>query len=272
MSVSLKNIGGLQSIVSYSAAAGAPPPFNTKSLELDGTGDAFKGQLTEAQIEQVITNSHTYSIWVKADWDASFTMIGYTDTGSFVAGSFKLNYTYFNAFVDALSITGKFSNSNWTTTTLINHASTDDASAWVHFCVTQTRGAGTGDAGSYVLYINGVAQAPLATPSGGYQAATEVSTGCGIAFGANNSAGTIGENMTGKIDEIGIWVVALDADAVTAIYNAGVPTDLTVNSGNYDNAARLKYYWRLEDDAVDTKGNSDGATVGDPSFSTDLPE
>ena len=78
--------------------------------------------------------------------------------------------------------------------------------------------------------------------------------------------------MTGKIDEIAIWSTGLDADAVAAVYNSGVPTDLTKDAGNYDNSSDLQHYYRLEGNTTDTQGNSDGALSGDPVYSTDIPE
>jgi hypothetical protein len=259
------------------------PPFkgvaagftNTKSLSLDGTGDAFDPQFSTAQLQTLLRASHTYSIWVKMPWDASGTIIGYGDSGSFVAGGFKLDYLYFNSVVDAINVSGKFGGGAWTGTTLINNAATDDADAWVHFCITQTKGASSGDAGSYIFYINGsAATGSIATPTNAYQESTEVTSasGVGMLFGAEDAGGTAQGHMTGKIDEIAIWVVALDADAVAAIYNSGVPIDLTEDSGNYDNSNRLRYYYRLEDDKLDTQGNSNGTVAGNPAFSTDIPE
>ena len=68
----------------------------------------------------------------------------------------------------------------------------------------------------------------------------------------------------------------MDADAVTAIYNSGVPTDLTSDSGNYDNSGDLIGYWRMEENTgtsiADSSTNSNTATLTNgPTFSTDTP-
>ena len=46
------------------------------------------------------------------------------------------------------------------------------------------------------------------------------------------------------INEVAVWDVALDADAVSALYNSGVPLLPTSDSGNYDNSDSLMGYWR----------------------------
>ena len=51
----------------------------------------------------------------------------------------------------------------------------------------------------------------------------------------------------GNLDEIAIWDVALDADAITQIYNSGEPIDLSSDSGNYDNSGDLQHWWRMGD-------------------------
>ena len=64
------------------------------------------------------------------------------------------------------------------------------------------------------------------------------------------NAGVIGNlvgNSTyhsGLINEVAVWDVALDADAVTALYGSGTPLLPTSDSGNYDNSDNLVGYWR----------------------------
>jgi len=244
---------------------------NTKSLDLDGTGDFFDPQLSESELQAIYRDSHTMSVWVKMAWNVSSTIWGYGDTGGGVAGSFKVNYVYINAAVDAFQTSGKMGGGSTSSGLLINLVESDDASAWVHVCISQIKGATQNDAGSYKLYLNGANVYDGTTPSKDYQEATTVSSGRGLAFGAWNNNGTVSANTTGKIDNIAIWTTGLDDDAVAAIYNSGTPIDLTSNSGNYDNSSDLQHYWKLEDDTTDTQGNSDGALVGDPVYSTEVP-
>jgi hypothetical protein len=61
---------------------------------------------------------------------------------------------------------------------------------------------------------------------------------------------TYGNYFNGLINEVAIWDEALDADAVTALYNSGTPLDATTDSGNYDNSDRLQGYWRNDNDTT----------------------
>jgi hypothetical protein len=54
--------------------------------------------------------------------------------------------------------------------------------------------------------------------------------------------------MDGYIDELGIWDVALGAEAVAAIFNEGTPTPLTETVGAYTEVQSLIQYNRMGDD------------------------
>ena len=81
------------------------------------------------------------------------------------------------------------------------------------------------------------------------------------------------------MDEWGFWDdVALDADAVTALYNSGEPIDLSADSGDYDNSGDLTHWWRMGDGDTfttieDNEGSNDmemtNMTSGD--IETDVP-
>ena len=70
----------------------------------------------------------------------------------------------------------------------------------------------------------------------------------------------IGKSQTthanGKIDEVAIWDAALDADAVTAIYNSGTPIALDADDGNYDKSGDLQGWWRMGDGTEGASGNT----------------
>jgi hypothetical protein len=92
--------------------------------------------------------------------------------------------------------------------------------------------------------------------------------------------------FTGNIDEVAIWNAVLDADAVSTIYNSGVPIDLSIPSGNYDKERRLQGWWRMGDGTEGASGNTiydmssnsnDGTKSGTsganntPQYATDVP-
>ena len=82
-----------------------------------------------------------------------------------------------------------------------------------------------------------------------------------------------GDSAETQYNNFAIWDVALDADAVTAIYNSGTAIDLTSDSGNYDNSADLQLYYQFENNGTantdaDLSGTDYAITVaGDSNFS-----
>jgi hypothetical protein len=81
-----------------------------------------------------------------------------------------------------------------------------------------------------------------------------------------------GDGVATQYNDFAIWDVALDADAITAIYNSGTRIDLTKDSGNYDNSADLQLYYEFENNGTantnaDLSGSGYNITVsGDSGF------
>ena len=108
--------------------------------------------------------------------------------------------------------------------------------SWIHVCVSGDRD------GNYAIYINGT------TSTYGKAAATMANSSQNL---DNDDLLLIGkydlaseQHANGLIDEVAIWNVALDADAVAAIHTAGRNYGLTADTGNYDNSSALQAYWR----------------------------
>ena len=140
----------------------------------------------------------------------------------------------------------------------------DDDSAWYHVVTTWDTTA-DGGAGEIKLYVNSVLQETTAI--GGTWSGTLAAAD--IAKNSRSDAGY----FKGYIDEVAIYNLALDADAITAIYNSGVGINLTRDVGNYDNASDLTGYWKMEENTgttiVDSSGGSNtGTLINSPTFST----
>jgi len=136
--------------------------------------------------------------------------------------------------------------------------------SWVHIAIVAKP---TSD--RLTLYVDGSAES-IAQPAGDFNISS--STG---AIGRLNYVAA--HSMIGNIDEVGIWDVALSADDITAIYNDGVPNDLT-NSASYDTdrTGDLVGYWRLEEgtgtSTSDSSGNDNtGTLLNTPTWDTDVP-
>ena len=77
----------------------------------------------------------------------------------------------------------------------------------------------------------------------------------------------------GKIDEVAIWNVALNAADVTSLYNSGNGLNASANSGNYDNSADLIGYWKFNEGTgstlTDNTSNSNNGTLRNMDNSSD---
>jgi len=80
------------------------------------------------------------------------------------------------------------------------------------------------------------------------------------------------EYWNGSIDEVAVWSVALSASAVAAIYNGGIPVDLSSDKGAYDQSVSMSAWLRMGESAsydgtnwsiYDSSGNGvSGSTSG----------
>tara|TARA_Y100000296_G_C5030556_1_gene184602 strand:- start:11 stop:652 length:642 start_codon:yes stop_codon:yes gene_type:complete len=125
----------------------------------------------------------------------------------------------------------------------INFATTDlKDDAW-HF-IAVTLAGGSGVSSTVNLYIDGVLDQTL-TNTATYATVTDKKLKIG--YYVNDAESWTGAYYAGNIDEISIWNTTLDADAITALYNSGVPIDLSSDSGSYDNSSDLIHWWRMGD-------------------------
>ena len=102
------------------------------------------------------------------------------------------------------------------------------AGVWQHICATYT-------SGTQKVYVNG------SVVASGTDAYTITFYDQEVWIGKANFGGS---EFDGLINEVAVWDVALDADAVTALYGSGTPLLPTSDSGNYDNSDDLQGYWR----------------------------
>ena len=81
----------------------------------------------------------------------------------------------------------------------------------------------------------------------------------------DGTGSTASDFFDGKIDEVAVWNVALDAADVTALYNSGNGLKASADSGNYDNSGDLIGYWKFNDGTgstlTDSTSNSNNGTL-----------
>ena len=238
------------------------------SVAFDGTGDYVE---IASPFQSTFRGSFSASWWVNIDDSTPLThqmMLGAksdNDNSIYVAllstGKWYF-FTEMNAAAgDAISVSSGLSG--------------DSATGWIHVAITHKNNGGSNKP-TKIMYINGSA---IATKTGGNIDGDDqdafVATQ-NLYIGGFNSAGSLSNPMTGKMNDVAIWSTDLDADAVSAIYNSGSPTDLTANSGNYDNSGNLVGYWKFEENTgttvADSSTNSNGGTfAGDPQWDSSTP-
>ena len=233
-------------------ATGEVPAFaNEKSLDFDGSDEHMTTTFDPTTIG---TGEFTVSAWVK--WDSfsgnpmQWFIGGHNTTDNpdnFIALQVLTSGT-------VLRVQGRKDNSG---TTIFNTTASLSTGTWYHIVLTRQ---GTGSGATVKVYVDGGSAEESSAHEDWGNDLTRHTSGNTEDF---RIAKYFNSNFyhNGHIDEVAIWNVALDADAVTAIYNSGTPITLTSDSGNYDVSGNLKAWWRMGDG---TEAGS-GSTVYDMS-------
>jgi hypothetical protein len=245
--------------------------FTNYSVAFDGTGDYID---TGTTFQSTFRDSFSVSLWVKVIdgisevHQAFFGSSNSDDTDQIIlsvknigpsTGKLQFFFEGNNDFLLFESDAAMF---------------VDGVNSWKHLVITLTN-SGSGNA-TPVLYVDGSAIAATIYNQIAEVKSEAFTTSDNLYIGALNNNGSLAQTVTGNIDDFAIWSVALDADAVAAIYNSGSPTDLTQDSGNYDNSSSLVGYWKMEEGTgttvADSSTNSNTGTLsGDPQWDTLTP-
>ena len=227
---------------------------NTYSLGLDGSDDYVNiGDVSDLDFG---TSAFSVSFWAKTTHDGYQALFGKQDTSSGW-------YLYYYHTYDRID----FYHRKDVRYTYGADSSFPNDGAWRHCLFTRNGATGT-------IYINGV---DITNTGTSQNISGDVdSSGDDCEIGRRLLGSTDDRYVNGNIDEVAIWDEVLDADAATAVYNSGVPFDLTANKGNYDNSNDLVGYWRFEEGSgtsvADSSDNSNtGTLVNTPTWSADVP-
>jgi hypothetical protein len=254
---------------------GVQRKFTNYSGSFDGTAD-FVLLPEVAALKPTATLS--LSFWAKAnDWDptsnATDVFVGCLRSGGWLV-RLRTHSAHITIIEGLISVANNGSTSPGYLTATLNTATTEALTGWNHLVMTY-------DGTTLRLYVNGGTTGVTngAHGVGSTQAINyHSSTATPIMLGADASNDTDGaEFYHGLLDDVAIWDAALDAAAITAVYNSGVPFDLTADKGNYDNSGDLIGYWLFEEgtgtSVADSSTNSNNGGVGNAwSWSTDVPE
>jgi hypothetical protein len=236
---------------------------NEYAVFTDGTGDLVKLGVSAADLQSLIVGESGFSIsfWIHDDAFSNGVLWGFNDTSS---------NTFLYSQILSLGGSVYFSNSvkyndNSNPSSLYNAG--DISGGWHHVVFTQEVGAFDATQGTFKFYLDGSLVETLSTSTRFRQTTTTLSSGTLIPIGAlRTQTGTVSSHVSVTFDEFAIWDMALKASHVSAVYNSGVPFDLTGENGGYTSvvAQALQAYYRFENNFSDTTGNhSDATTEGD---------
>ena len=132
---------------------------------------------------------------------------------------------------------------------------------WVNITITVDRD------GQAKMYVNG------STSTYGHSGVSCTDTSQNLNNAGNWNIGrkkATANYWGGLVGDIAIWNVALDADAVAAVYNSGTAFNLNVNRGNYDNSSALQGYLRMGSGIFDDKANGVVRDQVNPGYGSNL--
>tara|TARA_R110002110_G_scaffold372294_2_gene582360 strand:- start:5892 stop:7142 length:1251 start_codon:yes stop_codon:yes gene_type:complete len=239
--------------------------LNIYSLAFDGVDDIL---ITTKDSSIMPTDNLTVGCWINpSTWAFAGSSQNYYPFGCVASGGwgiyFNNNYlvteTLFKAII-RVSDTGGGSEGYLEPSAGAGFSATLRAlTGWHYISLTYDKATGVAK-----LYLDGVEKA---TETG--QAEADIvyhgSNDRPLMFGADAATDTTGANFfEGNIDESSVWNKALTAAELLAVYNSGLPLDLTSNYGDYVSSANLQGWWRMGD----PDGTSAYPTITDASTNT----
>ncbi len=234
---------------------------NTASIEFGGTNEYIVGPSMDSIA--TFTKEFSISMWFK--WEASapvaFRFLAEANTTASTLsdgwGLFWSNTTQLRFFLINWNQGDKYA---------ISNVISDIGTEW-HHVVGVYDGNQTLDTDTVKIYVDGVVGSNT-----GQMVLDMNALDKNVEIGRGGNAGSNDTHyMRGHGDEFALWDVPLSADAVTSIYNEGVPFDLTADLGDYTSSGDLKLHWRLgEEDTNTTDGIHDASGNGHTATMTNM--
>jgi len=267
MTFILPSIGG--GIIASPTAPPAPPYSNTYSALLDGTDDAIETTYSPT----VGSTAFTATMWIKS----SNTTTSQGFISNYNGSSYNLNvispYTTKSFYVII---------NNGTSQSVINGIGGQDSTLdlrdgnWHHLAIT-VNGTSVkiykdgGDAAINTSNPTNTQGTPFATWTSG---TSYIGKAQNFWFGTNGSLSYGSGNryyLDGNIDEAAVWESELSGSDISAIYNSGLPNDIS----SYSPVG----WWRMGDNDSGTgttitdqgSGGNDATLDNGAAFSTDVP-
>ena len=236
---------GLSSVSSHVSYL---PFSSTKSILLDGSNELIDVNDT---FKTTFNDSFSISAWVKVT-DGNPTATKYICGSS---NSSSEDEVFIR--ISTAGLLGFVVKSNNDTGLCETDAAvfTDGANDWKHIACTATKG-GSGNT-AFAIYVNGSAVASTTDFQLTVANHGNFDTDINFSIGALNNNDTRQGHFAGAIDEFGLWSSVLSANAVSALYNNGKPTELSSPiTDAYTAQADLVAWYRMGDGYLDDAGSN----------------
>lgn len=209
----------------------APVPFsNTKSIVFDGSND-YVTVPHHASLNFGRLQPFSFSAWVKSLAPTTKSTLAEKFTGGFgyeiyhdTSGRVEVNFQGGGA--------GNRIRRRNDTTTLAD-------GLWHHVAVTYN---GSSAAAGMLVYVDGSSAGNTTLND---TLTVDPTSLAALVFAASSTGGT--PRLTGFMDEVALWNVALTPAAVLELFNGDAKTDLEANIGNYTQSLSLVSWWRMGD-------------------------
>ena len=239
----------------FAASGGGAAFANQYSLDLDGSDEYAEGADALTSLSELTQAS--VSFWVYANDTAAVYLISQWSASTVADRVFAFYSAPASNRVDVY----------WGSNICYRHSALAIPDGeWVHVVATYNDATSTA-AQETLVYINGTKH----IQNVGFGSPASLPSGPGNGFTIGKRGGYTGNELNGKLDEVSIFTKELSQSEVTAIYNSGVPADLTGHDG-------LVHWWRCGDSdggtgttITDVVGSNDLTLENGPSFIEDVP-
>ena len=252
MSFILPSIGG--GIIASPTAPAPAVLSNTRSIDFDGTNDYMDcGNVNDLDS----ATAFSMSLWVLFETGEISGKQCFISSGGDVNNHLRLHKGSSNEVRFQVVNAGSGSDISGLTSVVLSE------NTWHHVAVTYS-------SGTCKIYIDASLRNTGTTGSASSTNGDDFSIGRLAPFNTHY--------FGGLMDEVAIWNATLSDADITAIYNSGVPTDLSLASSyDTDRTSNLTHWWRMEEGSgtsvVNTanSGTNDGTLTNGPTFSTTVP-
>jgi len=225
--------------------AATAPAFDTKAFSFDGSSTILGAP---AGVDIFNGSGGSISFWIKGESGL--------DNKTFIAkypssGGSTDNYTFGFISVGGSAIPAFTFKSSSGNGIFLAGAATGLGSGYHHFIISIDDSSTSNFLANTKIYQNGADRGKYLGGLANSAGSTDLDNAGSLFFGRSTNLTNV---AVSEMNEIACFNTALTSDHAIAIYNSGVPFDLTSNDGDYNVSSNLQLYLRGEESPVGEAG------------------